>query len=1318
MHPLNPFLRAFFRSTLPTQCAPAHHHVLLVPTTEVLLHSRDRETHALYSDLSSSEDFLASHVIRVPGGVKDGSNFRENRGKAKQYSTANGRILVIKDAFVWSNKGFKTLNQAQLLGDAIYYPDSFDAQPWLIYYISRPLVGTYESIPIIAATISDSPTKEPALQDGTNGANGTSASSSAMPRKTEIKSFGDLLNHFPMIARQMQPGLKRLFEEFGKEFEKPLPSIPNKPSRSSSLNSLRRASVSSTESLPTSLQSTISHGPNGIHASLEVDEEEDLMRRSLETAVTAAIDLFQMVDKQQLSLLGATTDLTGPLVERMIERYITEQVHHTILFPRLCSIRRFDDLELEARIRQMVDVDISQVGITIGNGQKGKRELAIRLSKGAEIFKKMGVAGGPQEMVEILLSTQKHITMPDKPADTSSLKLDANGKSDSEKEDPMLMINADTLVSLLLIVVIRSPVRHLQARLSYMRHFIFIDDVESGEMGYALSTFEAVISYLAKDAGGLRKSSRRNRKLWEATINGDISEMQNVLEPDRSLEFNGNEEHQPEEDESVIARHVRYNNSDTDLSSIGGTTLNGDYHRHERRHSSSHSERRLQAGPLAHIFPFQRAPSPPPAERPKAKKRVSMDTRSTSSSSMFSFRSRTNTIDSHSSGIEGDTSIERLTQTQSPEGESVLMMAVEKSQDKALNYLLSLSQYYSPDAVLEDCSNNGTTLLSAAIQLSHAKTTDLILDFVLDNSPSEKIVNEYIAIQDSSGRCAAHYLFNQPRLISRIGHLVPWRLKDKNGQTPLFALCRSYDHDEYRWMINAAINAATEAQGDGQKLHLDEHIDAKGNTLLHIINDPAIAIRLLYQDTDVNAPNDKHFTPLMVASKYGRTELVRQLFQDARVDPSVKDVRGLTAVELAKDDDVRNRIDDLVLLQSEPTSDGRITTVVRSFFVEDGTVRLVLKSGAPNDNSTITVTTCRRSLVDFENLAKWLAQEHPASWLPSIANLPSPFLIPSRPSRAILRDIQIRLDSFLKLLLTHSTFSTHEMVWEFFLVPDMEPSLLQERSSRKSEIRAEHVRDEYSPVRDVREVELFVQYARESVRSVHHSTKSILRRTTKLRTASTDLTDSASISSQAVQSLIFLPQEHLKAFEKYTKTLLQSDASPMTSFYYNMLAISSTTTAVLTALNRPSTLISQMSTTQKAIDRHSLSFRRSDRWPLGLLDDARHRIQRDAAERMDKSLNELDGLGRELRYTQQVVAGELAAWQEQRVAMGRKACRELALKMVVTERARLESMKRALRGLGLGEGRPERGRRRERGERGGPVKQGSLVVAQANGSST
>lgn len=130
MQPLNPFLSAFFKSALPSQCTPVHLHVgnddnvqsivhrlislqiLLVPTTEVLLTSRDRETGALYADLAGSEDFLGSHVLRIPAnhaataGGKDAPNMRENRGKAKQYTTVNGRTVVVKDAYVYSNKGW------------------------------------------------------------------------------------------------------------------------------------------------------------------------------------------------------------------------------------------------------------------------------------------------------------------------------------------------------------------------------------------------------------------------------------------------------------------------------------------------------------------------------------------------------------------------------------------------------------------------------------------------------------------------------------------------------------------------------------------------------------------------------------------------------------------------------------------------------------------------------------------------------------------------------------------------------------------------------------------------------------------------------------------------------------------------------------------------------------------------------------------------------------------------------------------------------------------------------------------------------------
>jgi hypothetical protein len=989
--------------------------------------------------------------------------------------------------------GFKTLNQTQLLSDTIWYPDSLEPRQWLVYYISRPLLGIFEEIKITPAILPTRlPNGKPALPVRAEPQEESGESANPLPKKKDIKSFNDLLNSFPMIARQMQPGLERLFKEFNVVFDKPLPPppsaavIPDPIPDGPIAKAMKKARSNSTNSAP-------SFPSNGHveHRAVEdffAEDDEDVMRGALETAVTAAIDLFQMVDKQQLSLLGATTDLTGPVVERLIERYVTEQVHDTILYPRLCAMKRPEDIELESKIRQMEFVDISQVGIPIQGGHRGKHELTLRLGRAVDEFRKLGVAGSPQQMMDILLLTLKTVTQL-----TNTPKNSLNGEASSEKPSTVLTINADTLVSLLLIVVIRSQVRYLQARLLYMRHFIFIDDVESGEMGYALSTFEAVLSYLARDSGGLRKASRRNHKLWESSKKGKVKDMMSIMEPDR-------EQSSDEDDQEAIAED--FIDEITPWSGVNG---------HSRRSSRS-SGRFSQASTLNHVYPFQIQQEEeeriPPLRRPKT---VTMDTRSMSSSSEISFRSRATTIDSMTSGIEGDTSIERLSQTQDSFGESVPMMAIQNERPESLKYLLSLHEYFPPYVVLEDANNEGTTLLSAGVQLGHTELIDIILDFIYHSGP-ESVVRDYLAKQDIRGRSVAHYLFNAPALISRVGRLLPWRQKDRNGQTPLFALCRSYDHGNYRSMVEAALVAATNAQGDGQPLHLDDHIDSKGNTLLHIVNDPQIALRvLLHCDSDVNATNDKKFTALMVASKYGRLEMVRALFGDPRVDLFAKELRGLTAVELAKDDDVRNRIDDLILFSGQPAADGRITAVVRSFFVEDATIRLVIKSGAPSQNQSFTVTTCRRSLTDFEHLAKLLALENPASWLPSISGMRSPFQFPSKPSRAVLRDIQIRLNAFLKILLSHSTFSTHEMLWEFFLVPDIQADMMEQRSKLKAETRVEKVREEYEPVDDLRDVEQFVDHARDMVRSVNYFTKSVARRANMVRVVTTGMFPSSSI---------------------------------------------------------------------------------------------------------------------------------------------------------------------------------------------------------------
>ncbi|PBP24502.1 VPS9 domain protein [Diplocarpon rosae] len=1284
MQPLNPFLGAFFKSAVPSQCTPVHHHILLVPTTEVLLTSRDRESGALYADLAGSEEFLGSHVLRIPAnhataGGKDAPNMRESRGKAKQYTTVNGRTVVVKDAHVYSNKGFKTLNQAQLLADTLWYPDSLEPRQWLIYYISRPLLGIFEEIKITPATLpAPFPDGVPKPPPRLSSLAEPPLSPNILPKKKDIKSFHDLLNNFPMIARQMQPGLEKLFREFNMVFEKPLPPppsaefIPDPLPDGPIAKAMKKVRSNSTNSAP-KLRSN-GHVNRRTMEDFFAEDDEDIMRGALETAVMAAIDQFQMVDKQQLSLLGATTDLTGPVVERLIERYVAEQVHETILYPRLCAMKRADDIELESKVRQMEFVDISQVGIAIHSGRRGKHELTLRLGRAVEEFRKLGIAGSPQQMMDILLLTLKTVTQ---------LTEVPVGTTPSEKVSPVLTINADTLVSLLLIVVIRAQVRHLQARLLYMRHFIFIDDVESGEMGYALSTFEAVLSYLARDSGGLRKASRRNHKLWQATKNGEVKDMIAIMEPDKDVSSD-----EGESSEAVI--------DDALDEDVRWQSTNG----HSRRNStkSSGSGRSSQASTLCHVFPFQinhdeEVERLPPLRKPKT---VTMDMRSMSSSSEVSSRSRATTIDSMSSGIEGDTSIERLSQTVDLFGESVPMMAIQNERPESLKYLFTLRNYFPLETVLQDTNNEGTTLLSAAVQLGHTELIGIILDFVY-RAESEAIVVEYLAKQDIRGRSVAHYLFNAPTLILRVGRLLPWRQKDRNGQTPLFALCRSYDHGNYREMVEAGLSSATSAQGDGQPLHLDDHVDAKGNTLLHIVNDAQVALRLLLHcDSDVNATNDKKFTPLMVASKYGRLDMVRVLFGDPRVDLFAKELRGLTAVELAKDDDVRNRIDDLILFSVQPTADGRITAVVRSFFVEDATIRLVVKSGAPSVNQSFTVTTCRRSLADFENLAKLLALENPASWLPSISGLRSPFQLPSKPSRAVLRDIQIRLDGFLKTLLAHSTFSTHEMLWEFFLVPDIQAGMMEKRSNLKSEARIETVREEYEPVDDVRDIERFVDHARDMVRSVNYCTKSVARRANAVGATTTgkfltscvkisltlaDLCNAWNLTSRAISTLESLPSTHALALAAYVQCLNPPSTSPYTAFHFAILEIHSTVIAMLLSLSRPTSLISSINSSRKAIERNFNSLSRSTRWPLGLLDETRQRLNEEKEDKMRRTKEEADELGRELRYTQQVVAGELAGWQDLHEKMGRKAIRDLARGMLIKERTTLQGMQRAIRKL-------------------------------------
>ncbi|RMZ75686.1 hypothetical protein DV738_g5320, partial [Chaetothyriales sp. CBS 135597] len=1206
---LNPFLRALFQSSVLAHARPAQDHVILVPSTDSLIHGIDTETGRRYADIVDDEDFLGSHILRIPllppkeaKGPKEG-NVRDGRAKAKTYPTLTGRTVIVKEHIVFTNKGFKLLTQAHLLHDAIYYSPNNEAQQWLVYYISKPLLGTYEAAPIRPATLPDA-----------SISGQLSRVSSSQPEKRDINSFNELLNSFPMIARQMQPGLERLFNEFGKELGKPLPPPPSQISGASSLAESTHGSDGGSDAG--------SSKTNGIvrlpFPQDDLFDEEDMMRKALETAVTAGIDLFQGVDKQQLSLLGATTDLTGPAVERLIERYVAESVHDSLLFPKLCLIHKVEDQELDRRIRQMDCLDVAQVGIAIEDGQDGKKDLLTRIESGVAAFRRLGVAGSPQQMLDILVETERALSQTGR---VSTI-------ADAEKRATAMTINADILVSLLLLVVIRSQVRHLQARLAYMQRFIFIDDVESGEIGYVLSTFEAVLAYLGRDGGSLRRASRQNKLLWQAIKSGNLDQVKSVF--------------------------------------LGSSCAIVDD---------------LVEEPLS-------------------------ISESTTPSSLSSANGAT--IETTVSGIEGDTSITSLAQTQDPLGNSVLMMAVESQQVTVLQYLFTLSDHFPINVILNDQSSDGTTLLSAAIQLANLDLVRVILDYLMQNL-DESMFKDYLATQDSRGRTAAHYIFNTPELIKELAELIPWRQKDKIGHTPLFAVCRTYDHADYSNMVSEALSAANAAQQGAGPLRMEDHNDDKGNSLLHIVKDSSIAHRILYEcDVDPNTMNDKKFTPLMLASKYGRIDMVRIFFGDPRIDIHLRESRGLTAVELAKDDEVRNRIDDLTLFSTTATSNkadasGRITAIVRSFFVEDGSTRFVLKSGAPNpgtSSTTYTITTSRRSVQDFQNLAMWLVMDNPASYIPTFRAdvFRTPFQIHSRPSRSVLYDAQTTLDRFLKVMISHPTFSQHEMLWEFFLVPDMAPETIEERAKLRAQLVQEKIQDEYVPMTsaaDLRDVDSVIVHSRDLVRRVGISTRAVLRKGNVLNYALGDVAEALALLAQAVgtlgaPSLGPLPKKHVDALTKFASHMQSELASnPLAVYLDSLRSFNDTVGAMQASLSKPSILIARIVNAQRRIEKDKqalLSNTSPKRGPFSLnlpgMEESRIKGIREAEARIIDGEAHVQALGKELRYTNEVVVSELAGWTTWKGELAKEEVRRYAQAMLVKERERLRGMERVLRTLG------------------------------------
>ena len=500
----------------------------------------------------------------------------------------------------------------------------------------------------------------------------------------------------------------------------------------------------------------------------------EAIKRVVDGVISAVVDTFQSVDAGSMKRLSERTDINGEKLGRLIESYVLDETYDLVFFSFSKSYHDIDT-DLSDKILSLRSLDVHQVGIPYVDS-----DILSRLATAIERFRTFGAARTPREKLEILLETVNVLsggkTVPQ--------------ESDDEKPVPEAL-SSDFLVPLLLLVIIRSNVSNLESNLAYVREFSY-GDTDGGIVGYTLSSVEAVLYHISQDHVRLSALSHRNERFWKAIRENDVAEVESVLDTVPDIEA-----------------------------------------------TSPVSPTRHRSGSIR---------------------------------------------DLHLSVFE----------SRDMDGNSCFLMALQGNNIDVLQYLLSRPE--APKFLATDENYQHDIPLILAMQTENQKYVALITDTLLLLPYLD--IRQSLERQDKDGRTAGHYLFHAPELIWKLGKYIGWTAKDKLGQTPLSVLAKTWDHKDYQAMLQAAISACVESTGmNGQ-----DHVDGKGNSLLHVCADEECMRRLLEMDSvDPNVVNAKGLTPLLHWSKLAsvRIELVKLLFQSPRVDVYARDTRGLTVLHLA-----------------------------------------------------------------------------------------------------------------------------------------------------------------------------------------------------------------------------------------------------------------------------------------------------------------------------------------------------------------------------------------------------------------------------------
>lgn len=368
-------------------------------------------------------------------------------------------------------------------------------------------------------------------------------------------------------------------------------------------------------------------------------------------------------------------------------------------------------------------------------------------------------------------------------------------------------------------------------------------------------------------------------------------------------------------------------------------------------------------------------------------------------------------------------------------------------------------------------------------------------------------------------------------------------------------------------------------------------------------------------------------------------------------------------------------------LSDEKTGKNEKATGIVRTSLSQGSLQFVICTGNPESPGTIT--SVRRSIEDFRFLEKWLSTEHPYSWVPTLSRIFNPKFLRGKIVYQLFHEIQIRLNTFLKVLTLHPSFANHELLWEFLLVQDISQDNVIIRCLRKRDSERESQLENTTLYNssDLDLIEVFFNHARQEIGSLSNAShllhQSMIRMAAKVEDYNT---------SYRILSELFAKMDLVRGDIKYErleqKVFVLSTLLPesiYSEFSVSLLSVSAAIDTVLTTIERPLSIIKQLRGRDRDLSTYKETLEKlsnKNSWPLGMFEEKRAKDIQEMHERIYFCQGEIDNLNNDIKCHHVTLASEIGSVYGIHENIMRQMIKSYSTKLIQSQKVSLERLQR------------------------------------------